>query len=108
MLNGNGKFGRAALAISVIASVILLALVALSMVLALTRHGTLTINYIIGTTIIVCCLFELMAIALGVIGIFEGASKKRAAWTAIALSLVCFTAILTVALMGMHHATAAL
>jgi hypothetical protein len=103
-LEENGKFGRAALAISIVASVTLLVMVALSLFLAMTRHGTLRVNYIVGTTILICCLFELIAIVVGVIGLFEGSYKKRAAWTAIAISFICFIAILTVALMGKHHA----
>jgi len=103
-LEGNGKFGRAALAISVVASVTLLVMIALGLILALTGHGTLRINYIIGTTIIICCLFELIAVPVGVVGLFESSPKKGAAWAAIAISLVCFTAILSIALMGMHHA----
>jgi hypothetical protein len=103
-LEGTGKFGRAALAISVVASVTLLVMVALSLFLAMIKHGTLQVNYIIGTTILICCLFELIAVAIGVVGLFDGSDKKRAAWTAIALSSICFISILTVALMGMHQA----
>jgi len=102
-MEGNGKFGRAALAISLVTSATLLAMVALALVLAFTGHGTLRVNYIIGTTILICCLFELVAIALGVVGLFEGCAKKLAAWVAISLSLICFVTILTVILMGAHH-----
>ncbi len=103
-MEGNGKFGRAALAISIVASGTLLVMVALGLVLTLTKHGTLAVNYVIGTTILICCLFEPVAMVVGVIGLFENSTKKRAAWTAIAISSICFIAILTLALMGKHHA----
>jgi hypothetical protein len=98
-LEGNGKFGRAALAISVVASVTLLAMVAFSLVLAFTGHGTLRVNYIVGTTILICCLFELMAAALGVVGLFESSTKKRAALT--------FNAILFSDWLNASHSAAA-
>jgi hypothetical protein len=89
-LETDGKFGRAALAISIVASVMLLVMFTLSLFLVMTGRGTTGINYFIGMTILFCWLFELVATVVGIIGIFESSKKKRFALAAIAISLVCF------------------
>jgi hypothetical protein len=92
-----GKLGWAALAISLTASLILALAAGLGIILA--GRGGIGLNYVIGVTILFCWLFELIAIVIGIIGLFESAPKKRALF-AIGISILCFVATFGAALAG--------
>jgi hypothetical protein len=99
-LKSDGKFGLAALAIAIVSSVTLLVMVTLGVLLIKTGGGTRAINYFIGMTTLICWLFELIAIVVGIIGLFGGTRTKRFALAAIAISAVCFVGTLVPILMG--------
>jgi hypothetical protein len=101
-LGNKGKFGRAALAISIVASGALLIMVALGLFLMMTGRGAQGINYIVGMTILFFWFFELIAIVLGIIGLFEISQKKRSAVAAIAISVICFIGTFAPVMIGKH------
>ena len=100
-MRGDGKFGRAALAISLVASFLLAVMVGLAFFLILTGHRMPAVNYWIGLTILFCWLLELVAIVLGIIGLFEATPKKRYALFAIGVSAFCFLGTILPTIIGL-------
>jgi hypothetical protein len=101
-LTDNGKFSRGALAISIAATTVMLILLAIAMALMTTGHGSPAINYWIGMCLIFCWLFELIAIVVGIIGLFEGAPNRRRALSAVILSFIVFVVPFVFAIVGSH------
>jgi len=98
-----GKFGRAALAIASIASGTSLVAIVIGVSLILTGYQNKTLNYFIGALVLTCGFFQLLAIPIGVIGLFERSKSKRPAWIAITLSSVIFAITFSLIITGMHR-----
>jgi hypothetical protein len=98
-----GKFGRAALTIASIASGTSLVAIVTGVSLLLAGHQDKSLNYFIGVLVLLCGFFQLLAIPIGVIGLFESSSSKRPAWIAIILSSVIFAITFSLIIAGMHR-----
>jgi len=67
-----------------------------------TGHGLPSIRYWVGMTLILGWVFELIAIVVGIIGLFEGPSNKRRALTAVLTSSFFFIVPFVLAVIGSH------
>jgi len=97
-----GKFGRAALTIALCATAVSVIAIAAGLSLMMTGYVNKSLNYLIGMLIIFSGLFQLVAIPVGVIGLFENSSSKRPAWIAIILSGIFFVTTFSIVIIGKH------
>ena len=83
----------------------IVALLTVGIILLATGLHLLVLNYVIGSLVLLAWLFELVAIVLGVIGIFEGRPHRLRAASAVVVSLVIFAAMFVFLLLGsrMRH-----